>query len=204
MNNPVLYSTFRIAEMSAEGGSRAEEQGEDEWLKDFHLHQTIAAGLDHDIQRLLAATVARFEAIGGPRFDQFTEVWRETGFGLVFQGRESFRELHEFTEELVARAKALALVEVVARASCGLSMLRPCTALLLSSLFPLLRRLPMRASLLLAGLSLSTTSLTSSCSSSSSSPPIHTIPSRAPPWACSLHQAPFSAPSTIPCIMHQC
>ena len=111
----MLCSIFRISEMSGEGSNRAEEQGEEEWLEGFHLHQTIAAGLEHDIQRVLAATVARFEAIGGPRFDQFVEVWRETGFGLVFQGRESFRELHEFTEELVARAKGLALAEVVGR-----------------------------------------------------------------------------------------
>ena len=107
LNKPILSSIFWISEVSGKGSGRAEEQGEEEWLEGFNLHRTIDAGFEHDILRVLAATVTRFEAIGGPRFDQFVEVWGESGFGLEFQGRESFGELHEFTEELVAIASML-------------------------------------------------------------------------------------------------
>ena len=38
------------------------------------------------------------EESAGPRMTIFTQIWHETAFGLIFCGRESFREMYEFTE----------------------------------------------------------------------------------------------------------
>jgi hypothetical protein len=79
------------------------------WLTEFHVNQTIAAGLDNDIEGMIHSACEAFETEGGPRFSCFVEVWKKTGFGLIFTGRESFREMFEFTEELMLRAKKVAL-----------------------------------------------------------------------------------------------
>ena len=76
--------------------------------KSFRKDQSIAAGLEEDIDVIIYKVFYEFEKNSGPRFNIFTEVWHQTGIGLIFSGRESFREMFEFTEELFVRVKKYA------------------------------------------------------------------------------------------------
>jgi len=76
--------------------------------KGYSREQSIAAGLDEDIDVIIYKVFYEFEKNSGPRFNIFTEVWQQTGVGLIFSGRESFREMFEFTEELFLRVKKYA------------------------------------------------------------------------------------------------
>jgi len=73
------------------------------------IEQPISAGLEEDIEMIIYKVFDEFEKHCGPRFKIFTEVWHQTGFGLIFSGRESFREMFEFTEEIFFRIKKYAL-----------------------------------------------------------------------------------------------
>ena len=80
-----------------------------DWSRDFNIQQSISAGLEDDVERIVYKVFDEFEKHSGPRFNIFTEVWHQTGLGLIFSGRESFREMFEFTEELFLRVKKYAL-----------------------------------------------------------------------------------------------
>ena len=73
------------------------------WLQEFTIDQTIGAGLNEDIERIIYLAYDEFEKQEGPRFKLFTEVWQKTCLGQIFSGRESFREMFEFSEELFLR-----------------------------------------------------------------------------------------------------
>ena len=77
--------------------------------KGFNIQQSIAAGLEEDVEMIIYKVFDEFEKNSGPRFNIFTEVWHQTGMGLIFSGRESFREMFEFTEELFMRVKKYTL-----------------------------------------------------------------------------------------------
>ena len=82
------------------------------WLAEFSVDQTIAAGLEEDIERIVYLAFDQFEKQEGPRFELFKDIWQKTGLGQLFSGRESFREMYEFTEELLARVKRFAMAEL--------------------------------------------------------------------------------------------
>ena len=73
------------------------------WLQEFSIDQTIGAGLNEDIERIIYLAYDEFEKQEGPRFKLFIEVWQKTCLGQIFSGRESFREMFEFSEELFVR-----------------------------------------------------------------------------------------------------
>ena len=65
------------------------------WLQEFSIDQTIGAGLNEDIERIIYLAYDEFEKQEGPRFKLFIEVWQKTCLGQIFSGRESFREMFE-------------------------------------------------------------------------------------------------------------
>jgi len=77
--------------------------------KGFKIQQSIAAGLEEDVDVIIYKVFYEFEKNDGPRFNIFIEVWHQTGVGLIFSGRESFREMFEFTEDLFVRVKKYSL-----------------------------------------------------------------------------------------------
>jgi len=79
------------------------------WDKSFHTDQSVYVGLDDDLEGFIYSVFDSFEKTSGPRYKTFIEIWKETSFGLIFSGRESFRELYEFTEEMFDRIKKYAL-----------------------------------------------------------------------------------------------
>ena len=69
-------------------------------------------GIDHDLERFIYKVFEEFEKSQGPRFSVFTTEWHKLNFGLIFCGRESFRDMFEFTEELFHRTKKYASAQV--------------------------------------------------------------------------------------------
>jgi len=61
---------------------------------------SIAAGIEEDLEVTIYHAYFEFEKEAGPRFSVFTKVFKEGYFGCIFNGRESYRDLYEFTEEL--------------------------------------------------------------------------------------------------------
>jgi len=80
-----------------------------EWNKDFNQEQTITAGVEDEVHEVLHKILDQFEDTEGPRMTIFQKVWKETSFGLIFHGRESFRELYEFTEDMFDMVKQYAV-----------------------------------------------------------------------------------------------
>jgi len=80
-----------------------------DWSRDFNIQQTIYAGLEEDIERVIYKVFDEFEKHSGPRFQIFTSVWQQTGLGLIWCGRDSFREMFQFTEELFLRVQRYAM-----------------------------------------------------------------------------------------------
>ena len=66
---------------------------------------SIIAGIDEDLEATMFSALQAFEKEAGPRFSAFTKVWKESCFGCIFNGRESYRDLYEFTEEILERVK---------------------------------------------------------------------------------------------------
>jgi len=99
-------SSERMATMDR---SRVVGQDQEEWAKSYHLDQSVMVGVDEDIERTIFLVFEEFEKTAGPRFKTFLEIWHKTSFGLIFCGREKFRELFEFTEELLGKVKKYAM-----------------------------------------------------------------------------------------------
>ena len=66
---------------------------------------SIVAGIDEDLGATVYSAYQEFEKSEGPRFSAFTKVWKDSSFGCIFNGRESYRDLYEFTEEILDRVK---------------------------------------------------------------------------------------------------
>ena len=66
---------------------------------------SIVAGIDEDLEATVYSAYQEFEKSEGPRFSAFTKVWKDSSFGCIFNGRESYRDLYEFTEEILDRVK---------------------------------------------------------------------------------------------------
>jgi len=89
--------------------ARAMVSDQEEWAKCFHTDQSIMAGVDEDLERVIFLVFDEFEKTSGPRFKTFIEIWHRTNFGLIFCGREKFREMFEFTEEMLNKVKKYAM-----------------------------------------------------------------------------------------------
>ena len=87
------------------------------WLGDFRTCQPISSGLDEDLERIIFLVSEKFKKHGGPRFDLVVDTWHQSGLGLIFSGRESFRDLLEFSEEVLGRVKVFALSVLHGRTS---------------------------------------------------------------------------------------
>ena len=66
---------------------------------------SITAGIAEDLETVIFYAFHEFEKEGGPRFSVFTKVYKCQQFGCIFNGRESYRDLYEFTEELFHAVK---------------------------------------------------------------------------------------------------
>ena len=66
---------------------------------------SITAGIAEDLEALIFYAFHEFEKVEGPRFSVFTKVFKAQNFGCIFNGRESYRDLYEFTEELLHAVK---------------------------------------------------------------------------------------------------
>ena len=87
------------------------------WLADFRICQPISSGLDEDLKRIIFLVSEQFKKHGGPRFDLVVDIWHQSCLGLIFSGRESFRDLLEFSEEVLGRVKVFALSVLHGRTS---------------------------------------------------------------------------------------
>ena len=81
---------------------------ENEEIK-YSPNQAIAAGVNHDICSLIHKVTALFDEYRTPRFRHFIDIWKDMKFGLIFCGRQTFRELFEFTEDLFDLVKLQAI-----------------------------------------------------------------------------------------------
>jgi len=85
------------------------ERSGDTETKKLINKQRIDAGLDEDIERIIYKVFDEFEKQAGPRFTIYTEIWHETGLGRIFNGRDSFREMFQFTEEVFLHVQRFCL-----------------------------------------------------------------------------------------------
>jgi len=80
------------------------------WEKEFEINQHFTVGLADDIDRFLHLVYNQFEEVDeGPRMSIFVEEWKRTSFGLIFNGRENFREIFELTKEIFDLVKTYAV-----------------------------------------------------------------------------------------------
>ena len=86
--------------------SKRKYRGEDKYTVN------ITAGLEEDLEIFMYRVFEEFEKTSTPRFSIFVAYWHQSSFGLIFCGRESFRDLYEFTEELFHRVKKYVLSEL--------------------------------------------------------------------------------------------
>ena len=75
----------------------------------FNPNQAISAGAQKDICTLIHKVTALFDEYRTPRFKHFIDIWKDMKFGLIFYGRQTFRELYEFTEDLFDLVKLQAM-----------------------------------------------------------------------------------------------
>lgn len=66
----------------------------------FSNNQPYTHGVKEDINELLRQTVELFDENETLRISYFQKVWHDMKFGLIFHGRQDYRELYEFTEDL--------------------------------------------------------------------------------------------------------
>ena len=85
----------------------------------FNPNQSIATGAKKDITTLIHKVTALFDEYRTPRFKHFIDIWKDMKFGLIFCGRQTFRELYEFTEDLfdLVKLQAMALNKFSNRAA---------------------------------------------------------------------------------------
>ena len=65
----------------------------------------ITSGCAWDVAQALERIVDLFDENEELRYQYFKQVWQEMNLGLIYCGREYFRELHEFTEDLLEIVK---------------------------------------------------------------------------------------------------
>jgi len=66
-------------------------------------------GVAEDVNNLVTQTLELFDDTQTLRISHFHSVWKSMTFGLIFHGRQSYRELYEFTEDLLGHARNLSL-----------------------------------------------------------------------------------------------
>ena len=73
--------------------------------KEYDVAISITTGMDEDLEVFIFKVFSQFEKQKGPRFSVFVSEWKKSGCGLLWCGRDSFRDMYDFTEELFHRVK---------------------------------------------------------------------------------------------------
>jgi len=76
-----------------------------EWDKEFSPSMRFNAGVEYDIEHFIYTVFNTFDDYHEPRFSQFCKLWKESKLGLIFCGRDTFRELYELTVDILQRTK---------------------------------------------------------------------------------------------------
>lgn len=71
-----------------------------EWDKEYSRKLRFSAGVDYDVERVIYSVFYEFDENQEPRFSRFCAVWKESKLGLIFCGRDSFRDLYELSTEI--------------------------------------------------------------------------------------------------------
>ena len=79
-----------------------------EWEKEYNTQLKFNAGVEFDIERVIYAVFYEFDESQEPRFSIFCKVWKESKLGLIFNGRDSFRDLYELSTDIFFRVKKYA------------------------------------------------------------------------------------------------
>jgi len=66
-------------------------------------------GVAEDVNNIITQTLDIFDDNCELRIKHFHTVWKSMSFGLIFHGRQSYRELYEFTEDLLGHTRNLCL-----------------------------------------------------------------------------------------------
>jgi len=74
-----------------------------------YTNWSTVKGVRDDVNLIVGQTLKLFDDTQTLRIQHFQTVWKSMKFGLIFHGRQSYRELYEFTEDLLAYTRTLAL-----------------------------------------------------------------------------------------------
>jgi hypothetical protein len=74
-----------------------------------YTNWSTVKGVRDDVNLIVGQTLKLFDDTQTLRIQHFQTVWKSMKFGLIFHGRQSYRELYEFTEDLLAYTRKLAL-----------------------------------------------------------------------------------------------
>jgi len=67
-------------------------------------YTSSGAGLSEDVDKIVKLTAENFTRNEQLRFEYFVDIWKDLKFGLIFCGRQYFRELYNVVEDLLALA----------------------------------------------------------------------------------------------------
>jgi len=65
----------------------------------------LQAGISEDIENFIYAVYYSFDEDQAPRFQEFCQCWKARRMGLIFCGRDSFRETYEMTDIILQNIK---------------------------------------------------------------------------------------------------
>eukprot|EP00088_Acartia_fossae_P028632 TRINITY_DN2944_c0_g1_i4.p1 TRINITY_DN2944_c0_g1~~TRINITY_DN2944_c0_g1_i4.p1 ORF type:complete len:357 (-),score=51.12 TRINITY_DN2944_c0_g1_i4:58-1128(-) len=83
-----------------------------EWELSCQEVTRFCAGVEEDIEQFIYSIFYEFDEQYEPRFSLFTRLWKESKLGLIFCGRESFRELYDFTDHIMLTTKKYVRAEL--------------------------------------------------------------------------------------------
>ena len=79
-----------------------------EWEIEYNTRLRFNAGVEYDIERVIYAVFYEFDESQEPRFSIFCKVWKESKLGLIFCGRDTFRDLYEISVNIFHKVKKYA------------------------------------------------------------------------------------------------
>jgi len=79
------------------------------WVHEFSTPIRLESGVSEDIERVIYNVFNQFDESQEPRFSSFAAIWKESLLGLIFCGRDSFRDLYELSSAVFQEVKQYAL-----------------------------------------------------------------------------------------------
>jgi len=79
-----------------------------EWEDYCNDSVKLQAGVKDDLENFIYAVYYLFDEDQAPRFQSFCQEWKERRMGLIFCGRDSFRETYELTDIILQNVKQYA------------------------------------------------------------------------------------------------